>query len=404
MTAPVKETRPSLPEGWRRVRLGDICRVVSGSTPSTNVPGYWDGDIVWITPTDLGRLTSRRIDASSRRITVQGYQNCGTELVPVGSVILSSRAPIGHLGIAAVSLCTNQGCKSFVAGAEVDSDFLYFALKQGVKALKALGSGATFAEVSKSQLENFQITMPPLPEQRRIAADLHDQMAAVERARVAAEAQLGAAEKLPAAYLREVFGSMQHKGLPKRRLGEILQLRKEVIHPGDNAKGRTTFVGLEHIESTTGIRTGFADVEMAELTGRKPKFYQSDIVYGYLRPYLNKVWVAEFDGLCSVDQYVYSVTPELANVEYVAWFMRSPTYLERAPINTTPGQLPRIRIDEVASVEIELPPLNQQETIVADLNRRFAAINKTYLALQELHESMNELPQALLQEAFSAAI
>ena len=82
-------------------------------------------------------------------------------------------------------------------------------------------------------------------------------------------------------------------------------------------------MGLEHIQSVTGERISSVNVDIAQLTGRKPRFYKGDIVYGYLRPYLNKVWIAEFDGLCSVDQYVYKVENDLANTEFITWFMRS---------------------------------------------------------------------------------
>lgn len=326
-----------LPVGWRWAKLGEVCRVVGGSTPRTHVPQFWDGDIVWITPTDLGRLESEFITASGRKITKAGYENCGTELVPTGSVVLSSRAPIGHLGITRVPLCTNQGCKSFVPSAEVDSQFLYYALKTSVPELQALGSGATFTEVSKTDLESFPFSLPPLPEQRRIAGVLREQMAAVEGARRSAEVQLEASQALPASYLRTTFDSAEAKVWPRKRLGDLLQLRQEVVHPRNNPRGPATFVGLEHIESGTGVRTGSVNVEMAELTGRKPRFYKGDVVYGYLRPYLNKLWVAEFDGLCSVDQYVYSVDSAVADTGFVAWFMRSPVYLERAPISTTRG-------------------------------------------------------------------
>ena len=94
---------------------------------------------------------------------------------------MSSCAPIGHVGIAGVPLCTNQGCKSFVPGPDVDSAFLYWSLKWVVPDLQALGSGATFTEVSKSHLQRFEILLPPLAEQKRIAATLNEQMAVVER-------------------------------------------------------------------------------------------------------------------------------------------------------------------------------------------------------------------------------
>ncbi len=164
------------------------------------------------------------------------------------------------------------------------------------------------------------------------------------------------------------------------------------------------FVGLEHVQSLTGERIGSLPVEMSQLTGRKPRFYTGDIVYGYLRPYLNKLWVAEFDGLCSVDQYVYEVNREKAETDFVAWFMRSPVYLERAPIDTSPGQLPRIRTEEVASVEINLPPLNQQRALVAQIQNEFAETNALKQTLSARLTALDHLPAALLREAFAGRI
>ena len=194
-----------LPDGWRWATLGEVCRIVNGSTPKSAVEEYWGGDICWITPSDLGSLGSRYIEGSSRMITRSGYESCSTTLVPPGSVILSSRAPIGHLGIATVPTCTNQGCKSLVPSDQVSGEFLYSALLHFVDDLRALGAGATFSEVSKSKVAAFSIPLPPLEEQRRIVADLERQMAAAGRARRAAEAQLAAAVATPAAILRRAF-------------------------------------------------------------------------------------------------------------------------------------------------------------------------------------------------------
>lgn len=185
------------PNGWPQVRLGDACRVVNGTTPRSTNGAYWNGEIVWITPADLGQLGSRKIHNSNRRISKAGFDSCGLELVPAGTVVLSTRAPIGHLGIAEVPLCTNQGCKSLVPGNDVDSLYLYFALRYAVPELRSIGSGATFSEISKTQVGNFAIPLPPLVEQRRIAARLNEQMAHVARARAAAEERLRLARLLP---------------------------------------------------------------------------------------------------------------------------------------------------------------------------------------------------------------
>lgn len=259
------------------------------------------------------------------------------------------------------------------------------------------------ATVNRSDLNSLALPLPPLAEQRRIAGVLREQMGAVARARAALEAQLAAAEALPAAYLRDVFQSPQAQSWPRRRLGDLLKLRKDVVHPRDKPSGAATFVGLEHIERDTGRRIGNLKLEQSELTGRKPQFQKGDIVYGYLRPYLNKVWKAEFDGLCSVDQYVYAVKPD-ADTDFIVSYMRSPVYLERAPIDATPGQLPRIRTEEVASVEINLPSLPEQRAIAARLATDLAAFTRLRLTLTDQLAAVERLPAALLRRAFAGEI
>jgi type I restriction enzyme S subunit len=112
-------------------------------------------------------------------------------------------------------------------------------------------------------------------------------------------------------------------------LREVLVPRNDIAHPRDHPTGAATFVGLEHIEPNTGRRIGSLSITLEKLTGRKARFFNGDIVYGYLRPYLNKVWIADFDGFCSVDQYVFTVRDDF-DVRFVAAFLRSPTFLERA--------------------------------------------------------------------------
>ena len=194
-----------LPDGWRWVMLGEVCEVVGGSTPDTGNPSYWNGKIAWVTPTDLGKLSDIAITETERYITHAGLESCGARMLPTDAVVMSSRAPIGHLAIAGTSLCTNQGCKSFVPNLDIDSLFLYWALKQAIPDIQALGSGATFSEVSKSALERFAIPLPLLAEQQRIAAILKKQMAAVEKARAAAEEKLEAIDAMPSALLRKAF-------------------------------------------------------------------------------------------------------------------------------------------------------------------------------------------------------
>jgi type I restriction enzyme S subunit len=182
-------------------------------------------------------------------------------------------------------------------------------------------------------------------------------------------------------------------------LGEVLNLRNEIVHPRDYPKGHAVFVGLEHVQSHTGRKVGEASLDLSKLTGRKSRFHPGDLVYGYLRPYLNKLWIAEHDGFCSVDQYVFTVNEERADRDYVAYFMRSPRYLEAAPIDATPGQLPRIRVEEVAAVPIPLPSKNEQRRIARLLRVKFAELDSCRKALADQLDAAEKLPLSLVRES-----
>jgi len=250
----------------------------------------------------------------------------------------------------------------------------------------------------------LSIPLPPLAEQERMAGRLTKQLAAVERARAAAQARLAAAEALPAAYLREVFEGPEASGWETRRLGHLLRRHNDIIHPGDRASGEAVFVGLEHVEAHSGRRIGSLKIDLGKMTGRKPTFLRGQIVYGYLRPYLNKVWVADFDGCSSVDQFAFAVHEERADTAFVAAFMRSETFLRRAQGVTTTGQLPRISIDEIAAVEIEMPAtLPTQRQIAADLARRLGEAEHLAACIREELAVIQALPAALLRAAFGDA-
>ena len=153
----------------RVVTLGEVCKVVSGSTPKREKAEYWGGDIPWVTPKEISRLSSPYLWHSEEKITQEGFNSCSTSMLPIGSVLLSSRAPIGLLAINKVPVCTNQGFKSLVPGNDINAEYLYYVLKANVKALQARGNGATFKELAKPAVENFEIPLPPLDDQIRIA-------------------------------------------------------------------------------------------------------------------------------------------------------------------------------------------------------------------------------------------
>ena len=117
----------------RLVEIQECCNIINGSTPSRNKKEFWDGDISWFTPKDLSGLESKYIEDSPEYITKEGYNSCSTTLVPIGSLLFTSRAPIGHIAINKKEACTNQGFKTLVPKDGVDVEYLYYALKKNVQ-------------------------------------------------------------------------------------------------------------------------------------------------------------------------------------------------------------------------------------------------------------------------------
>ncbi|MCX7749202.1 MAG: restriction endonuclease subunit S [Clostridia bacterium] len=157
---------------WKTVRLGDVCTVVSGTTPKSNVPEYWNGDLNWVTPAELNNETTI-VYETQRKITAEAVRASSLKPFPAGTVLLSSRAPIGKVAIAGTEMYCNQGFKNLICSEKIHNCFLYRYLKGKTEYLNSLGRGATFKEVSKSIVEDVHIPLPPIEIQYKIASQLN---------------------------------------------------------------------------------------------------------------------------------------------------------------------------------------------------------------------------------------
>ena len=145
--------------------ISQVGKVVGGATPKTNVEEYWDGEYRWITPAELDSDSGYIYD-SVRKLTLAGIESCSLQEMPIGTVILSSRAPIGKVAIAGKTFYCNQGFKNIICSEEIVPRYLYTILLLNTKHLNSLGRGATFKEISKSIVESIRIPVPPVEEQR----------------------------------------------------------------------------------------------------------------------------------------------------------------------------------------------------------------------------------------------
>ena len=192
-----------IPEHWEVVQLKYVADIFNGATPSSSIDEYWNGDINWITPTDIGE-DDKYINTTSRKISISGYESCGTHIVPPNSIILTTRAPIGKVCINSIEMSTNQGCKSLVLNKSADSIFIYYKLKSLKDLLNILGTGTTFMELSSNNLANVKIPLPPLPEQQAIATYLDAKTAQINHLITQNQSQIQDLESYKISLISEV--------------------------------------------------------------------------------------------------------------------------------------------------------------------------------------------------------
>lgn len=213
-----------------KYKLGDICEIVSGSTPKTSIEEYWDGDIKWITPAEINDDTYIVTD-SVRKITDLGAKKTGLSPFPEGTVILSSRAPIGKVAIAGCAMCCNQGFKNLICSEKILNKYLYWFLKGNTSFLNSLGRGATFKEISKSIVSQIEINVPDIEYQKE-AADILEKVSEVIYLR---KQELTALDNLINARFVELFGDPVANPMhwPVKRLKELAIQ----INSGNTPKG-----------------------------------------------------------------------------------------------------------------------------------------------------------------------
>lgn len=152
-----EKLKQDIPEGWHVSNLIDVAEIKNGATPSTTDESNYGGDFIWITPKDLSNQQSKFVYCGCKNITEKGFTSCSTSMLPVNTVLLSSRAPIGLISISKEELSTNQGFKNIVPNDISESLYFYYYIKRHIKQIEQLGSGTTFKEVSRESLSKFPI-------------------------------------------------------------------------------------------------------------------------------------------------------------------------------------------------------------------------------------------------------
>ena len=402
-----KEEQPyKIPSNWCWGILGEITSVIGGGTPSSKINEYYDnGDIAWITPSDLSNYNNMYISKGKKMITKLGLMKSSAKLLPKGTVCLSSRAPIGYVVIAKNELSTNQGFKSFLPSKVFKSEYLYWYLKSIKHILEAKASGTTFLELSAKKAGEVEIPLPPINEQQRIVNRIESLFAKLDRAKELIENTLAQFEQNKMAILHKAFtGELTAKwrkennidlsSWKKCELKEVFKVVKDKYNP-QTENQIVNYIGLENIETSKGI---ISKNNSSEVKSIKTKFKKDDVLYGKLRPYLNKHDVVNFDGICSTDILVFRFN-DINTAKYINYYFNLPMFIQYAVENSSGINLPRVSEKTISKYKISLPTIEEQQEIVNILDKLLAKYNKIKNLEQQL-EKIELLKKAILAKAF----
>ena len=433
------EKKP-LPNSWSLTRIQDISETTSGGTPSRKNKEFFMGKIPWLKSGELADNLS--IDSSEEAITEQALNNSSAKIIPKGSLLVALYgATVGKLGLLAMDAAINQAVCAILPYQSVDSKYLFYYLSSYRKNFLNARKGGAQPNISQEIVKNAPIPLAPFAEQLRIVGkveelfsflnagtdSLHKVQAQLklyrqavlkyafegkltEEWRKAHKDQIEPAQKLIEYIKQEKRNNSKYIDLPpinlsvlskipdkwtSVRLGEVLFLSNERYNPITSEN--ECFVGLEHIASGTGKLLGFGKSSVTIST--KNRFKKGDLLYGKLRPYLNKVWVANFDGVCSTDILVFKKNNFISNA-YLAAFLSNQDFVEYARQHMSGVQHPRISYQVLSQYILPLPPFSEQVVIVDKIQRSFSIAELTKGSMQQVTKQAEILRQTILKTAF----
>lgn len=374
-----------------KYKLGEICEIVSGSTPKTSVAEYWDGDIKWITPAELTD-ESYIIEDSVRKLTELGVKKSGLTPFPAGTVILSSRAPIGKVAIAGCEMYCNQGFKNLICSDKINNKYLYWFLKGNTVFLNSLGRGATFKEISKGIVSDIEINVPDAESQNRAVSNLEklseiiklrkNEMSELDNLIKARFVEMFIAKDFPLLTLDEVSLSKGEYG------AQSASIRYDPSRPryvritdiNDDGTLNNDVVSSANKEDDEQYKLTYGDFMFARMGATVGKTYAyksgNQIFAGYLIRYkldLGKI----------MPEYLYAYTKL---DEYENWVL----------LNQSGAAQPGINAKKYGSLKIPVPPIEVQRQFVGFCTK----IDKSKAAVQKSLDETQVLFDSLMQKYF----
>jgi type I restriction enzyme S subunit len=445
-----------IPSTWQWKPIGEVAEVIGGGTPKTDHAEYFGGEIPWITPADLSGYSEKFISQGQRNITKAGLDHSGARLLPAGTVLFSSRAPIGYVAIAANPVSTNQGFKSFVLREGLKADYVYYYLQHAKKIAVELASGTTFLEISGKRAAQIPVPIPPLDEQRRIVAEIEKQFTRLEAGVAALKRVQANLKRYRAAILKAACegrvvpteanlarkeGRTYETGdqllarilIERRRKWQGSGKYKESIAPDtDNLQPlpegwacatadqcTSVITDGEHItpkRSSSGVlllsarnildgQISLGDVDYVprheyERIAKRLVIVPGDVLLSCSGS-VGRSTVAPEGLIFTLVRSVAVLKPLFGMGKYLSLALRSPLLKQQIIERQTQTAQANIFQGKIKGLCFPLPPLAEQSRIVAEVERRLSVVEEQQAAVSANLQRSARLRQSILQQAFS---
>jgi type I restriction enzyme, S subunit len=389
-----------------------VFSVTSGATPETGKAEYWDGDILWVTPEDVGALDAYWLRDTRRKITQAGFESCGTTAAPIGSIVLTKRAPIGQLAVLAKEACSNQGCLLLTPRGDTDTRFFYYWLYSKAEQLQVLGRGSTFMEISTDEVKSLNVPHPAVVSQRAIADYLDREMVRLDG--------LGSAKYrllvLLAEKRRALIACAVTRGISPRtplRDSGVSWLRKIPAHWGTrrvawlfrerDERGEPDLPLLE-VSINAGVVLREFSVDRIESTAADFNTYKvarkGDVVFNKMRMWQGAVGVAPQDGLVSPD-YIVAAPSSAFLSDYAEQLFRTEEFSAECARRSHGIVWDRLRLywEEFRDIELPLPAESEQRAIIVHIATETAKLDALRSATERTIALLKERRAALISAA-----
>lgn len=377
-------------KGWEYKKLGEVCEVVTGTTPKTNIPEYWGKGHYWVTPAELNDTTVY-IDKTERQITDEALSKTKLRLLPVGTVLLSSRAPIGKVAIANAEMYCNQGFKNCICSEAIYNKYLFYFLRLKKDYLNSLGRGATFKEISKSIVESIKIPLPPKSTQLAIVSEL-DKINELIRLK---KEQLKDFDNLAQSLFYEMFGDPveNEKGWEVKKLNEIVSdncsISYGIVQPGDGVENGVPVVRPVDMTKTFVSRKGLKNTTKEISDSYKRTILKGNEILMCVRGTTGLISMAtpELQG-CNVTR---GIAPIECGPTCDKWFVfyqiLNPAIQHHIAEYTRGIALKQINMKDVRDIPLCLPPLSLQRLFaqrIEQIEREKSEVQKSIQDLETL--------------------